>query len=84
MNFTSKFTVILTEFPALTTMKLFILLFMNFGLTKLNKTKFVLLFFGNFNKKHAEPHENVHSKAFNKTTIIFQHFVQMPQLCHFL
>lgn len=34
MNFTSKFTVILTEFPAFTTMKLFIFLFVNFGLTK--------------------------------------------------
>lgn len=33
LNLTSKFTVILTEFPALTTMKLFILLFVNFGLT---------------------------------------------------
>lgn len=34
MNFTSKFTVILTEFPAFTTRKLFIFLFVNFGLTK--------------------------------------------------
>lgn len=31
---TSKFIVILTEFPALTTMKLFILRVVNFGLTK--------------------------------------------------
>lgn len=33
MNRTSKCIMILTEFPAFTTMKLFILWFVNFGLT---------------------------------------------------
>ena len=33
INFTSKLTMILTEFPALTTLKLFMLWLVNFGLT---------------------------------------------------
>lgn len=37
INLTSKCSVILTEFPAFTTMKLFILWFMNFGLTTMTK-----------------------------------------------
>lgn len=36
-KFTSKFIVILTEFPAFTTMKLFILRLVNFGLTETEK-----------------------------------------------
>lgn len=37
INFTSKCSVSLTEFPAFTTMKLFILRFVNFGLTTTTK-----------------------------------------------
>lgn len=37
ITLTSKCSVILTEFPAFTTMKLFILWFVNFGLTTVTK-----------------------------------------------